>query len=1169
VIGKTIQHYKILRELGQGGMGTVYEAKDVRLGRLVAVKVLLRTAVQDRTSVERFTREAQMASALNHPSIVTIHDIVETDKQSCIVMELIKGRTLRRWMADERPLEESIGVVLQVAGALSVAHGAGIVHRDLKPENIMVREDGYAKILDFGLAKLTSHTKLTREGMTVGTVAYMSPEQARGDNVDHHADVWALGVILYELLAGRSPFKSDHEQAVLYNILNTDPKPVAAGNPNVPSSLESLVMKMLEKDAGLRPTAEEVVGALSRTEAAPVVTGEGSAWAEVEPTMVGRTDQEARMGSVFEAVAQGHARLLCVTGEPGIGKSTLTQDFLGRLRIEGEPCLIARGRCSERLAGTDAYLPLLEVLESLLRSSNGDRVAETMKQLAPTWYFRIVPLSADDSSDSRWRDDARAASQERMKRELFTFIQELSRRSPIILFFDDVHWADASTVDLFAYMGARGDGLRLLTIATYRPSELFLNDHPFVGVKRELQARGVCEEIALGFLDREDISSYLDLEFPDHAFPDKLVDFVHARTDGSPLFMVNVIRYLQDAGALIDRNGWRLVTPLSEIEKEVPGSIRSMIERKIDRLDEADRRLLIAASVQGLEFHAAVVAEAMEADEAEIEESLERLDQVHTFVRRVGEEEMPDGSLTLRYRFVHALYQNALYDTLTPTRRAKLSRAVANALVQGHGENISAVAGELGLLFEVAREFARASDSFLHAAQKAIHVYANQEAVELCRRSIENAKKLKGNDKDTRVVAAALELAHLHMTLSGFDDAIESFEMAERAAEAAGMNEERIRAICGRGMCCYNTRRIDELRSDGERAMELARSINSDVGVASAELVFASQHLCLGELHAAEPLFDRAVPVLLKAGLEMQALEGVILSGAVHVWRQEYDDANRILRFAKDKAREVGSGFAIVGAHFFHSIAQGNQGQLGEAMESLAEGRRLAELNHEKYWLPRLPNTVAWLHRELGDPEKSHLLNLENVELAREFGMPEARANAHVNLAIDCMDLGEPARAHENLQKAESIFDEDIWYRWRYSIRLKAALARYWILKGDLGAARGYAEASEKAARAHGDRKYRAWAQKTLGEIALMLDDVDTAGTCLDNAIGILANNPCPTIEWRILTSRAELAAQLGDAATADEFRGRARATIQSLADSVTDDALKTRFLKSPVVRRV
>jgi tetratricopeptide (TPR) repeat protein len=190
------------------------------------------------------------------------------------------------------------------------------------------------------------------------------------------------------------------------------------------------------------------------------------------------------------------------------------------------------------------------------------------------------------------------------------------------------------------------------------------------------------------------------------------------------------------------------------------------------------------------------------------------------------------------------------------------------------------------------------------------------------------------------------------------------------------------------------------------------------------------------------------------------------------------------------------------------------------------------------------------------------------VELAREFDMPEGGANAHVNLGIDYLDLGEPARAREHLQMAESIFEEDVWYRWRYNIRLKATFARYWILQGDLDAARSYAEASEEAARAHGDRKYRAWARKILSEIALLEDDVDTARVCLDEALAFLASNPCPTIGWKILSSRADLAAQLGDATAADEFRGWARATIQSLADSVTDDALKTHFLKSPNVRR-
>jgi tetratricopeptide (TPR) repeat protein len=367
-----------------------------------------------------------------------------------------------------------------------------------------------------------------------------------------------------------------------------------------------------------------------------------------------------------------------------------------------------------------------------------------------------------------------------------------------------------------------------------------------------------------------------------------------------------MFRYLRDVGGLEQRDRWRLVRPLSEIEKEVPESVRSMIDRKLDRLEDADRRLLIAASVQGEEFHAAVVSEAMEADEADVEESLEKLDQVHAFVRRLGEEEMPDGSLTLRYGFVHALYQNALYETLTPARRTKLSAAVASALSRRHGEDLSAVAGELGILYEAARDFARASDSFLQAARKAIRVYANHEAVELCDRSIANARKLKGKDGEVRVLSAALELANLQITLSRFDEAARNFDVAEKAAEASDLTEKRIQAICGRGTSLYNLKRLEEMRAEGDRAMALAQAAGSATGVASAELVLATQRLCLGELDVAEPLFARAIPVLQDAGLHIQALEGVFYSASLHSWRQEYDDAHRILAVVIKRARELG-----------------------------------------------------------------------------------------------------------------------------------------------------------------------------------------------------------------------------------------------------------------------
>ena len=263
MVGEKIQHYEILHELGRGGMGTVYEAEDSRLGRRVAIKVLPQEATRDAGQVKRFKREAQTASALNHPGIVTIYDIVESAELHCIVMELVKGRTLRQWMSAGPAVEESVAVISQIARALSAAHGASIVHRDIKPDNIMIREDGIIKMLDFGLAKLADESKLTREGVVIGTVSHMSPEQARGDHVDDRTDVWSLGVVFYEALTGRPPFKADYDQAVIYNILNTPVQPVTEVNPSVPPPLGALVMSMLDKDPGQRPGAQDVAESLA------------------------------------------------------------------------------------------------------------------------------------------------------------------------------------------------------------------------------------------------------------------------------------------------------------------------------------------------------------------------------------------------------------------------------------------------------------------------------------------------------------------------------------------------------------------------------------------------------------------------------------------------------------------------------------------------------------------------------------------------------------------------------------------------------------------------------------------------------------------------------------------------------------------------------------------
>ncbi|MFA6456059.1 MAG: protein kinase, partial [Bacteroidota bacterium] len=259
MIGTTVLQYEIVSQLGEGGMGVVYKAKDTKLDRFVALKFLTKNVGSSDADRQRFMQEAKAAATLNHPNICTIYDVAEHEGQLFIAMEFIDGETLRD-RKNNLSFKQSIEIGIQVAEALAAAHEKGIIHRDIKPENVMVRKDGLVQIMDFGLAKLQGVTRLTREGNTVGTMGYMSPEQVQGFNVDHRTDIFSFGVLLYELFSGQSPFKGVHETAIIYEIVNVDPEPITIVKPDLPPDLDAIVLECLAKEADERyQSAKEIV----------------------------------------------------------------------------------------------------------------------------------------------------------------------------------------------------------------------------------------------------------------------------------------------------------------------------------------------------------------------------------------------------------------------------------------------------------------------------------------------------------------------------------------------------------------------------------------------------------------------------------------------------------------------------------------------------------------------------------------------------------------------------------------------------------------------------------------------------------------------------------------------------------------------------------------------
>jgi serine/threonine protein kinase/predicted ATPase len=983
--------YEVLGLIGRGGMGLVYKARQHSLDRLVALKFLPQECAQDPAWLARFRREARTASALNHPHICTIYDTGETAGRPFLSMEFIEGQTLETLVGQRPAMEEMGRLFSQAARALAAAHAAGVVHRDIKPANLMVRNDGILKVLDFGLANRIPDSKVqptklsnisTDLGSRGGTLLYMSPEQARAEPVDAATDIFSLGLVVYELSTGQHPFQAGSEVGVLHAIVAQTPVPPSRLNPEIPVSLEALTLHMLAKDSRLRPTALEVEAALSQL----IAKMPGDLKTQLidlgtRPT-VGRQKELAILRTGFEEALAGRGSLLCVTGEPGLGKTTLVENFLNELASSGRIWNLARGRCSERLAGAEAYLPFLEALDSLLQSEYGPSAAQAMKLLAPTWYVQLAPLAADDQSMSRLLAEAKVASQERLKRELGVFLQELSRQRPLVVFLDDIHWADPSSVDLLAYLGDRCSGWRLLFVLAYRLSDLLRSEHPFGPVKLELQGRGICREIALPFLSRDDFVQYLSLAFSGHQFPDELAPVLHARTEGNPLFMVDLLRYLRDRGVIVqDQGHWALLRAMPDLQRELPESVRSMIRRKMDQLTTADRHLLMVASVMGPEFGSVGVSEVLGRETADVEERLSVLENVHGMVRLVGERKLPDGIVTVRYGFVHVLYQNALYGAIQPTRKAAWSAAAARTLLRHYGERSGDRAADLAVLFEVARDPAQAGDHYLIAAENAIRIFAHHEAISLARRGLAQIQTLpEMPDRARRELPLLLTLGMQLQVAVGYaaPEVEKIYDRAHALYEMLPEAPHLFRVLWGLWMYYEVGSKLGKSRELAERLLTLARNAQDPDLLIQAHVALTVTTFSLGELAATREHAEQGIslhnPSRHNSHVHIYGQDpGVacLAFGAVAHWLLGYPElAMKRSRQAIALGRELGHPTSHALSHYFGTMLW-QYCRDASAVQKGAEATTAIATEHGlSLWLANGLVMGGWAQAELGESAK-------------------------------------------------------------------------------------------------------------------------------------------------------------------------------------------------------
>jgi DNA-binding winged helix-turn-helix (wHTH) protein len=479
-----------------------------------------------------------------------------------------------------------------------------------------------------------------------------------------------------------------------------------------------------------------------RDASTPPFTALGPAVGLSSLKLVGRSSQIAELRNCLQKTFWNQRQIVFITGEAGIGKTALADEFQRQVPLDGSGLRIARGQSVEGYGGKEAYYPILEAVGQLCQGSEGEPVVRILAAQAPTWLVQF-PALVNNEQREILQGEILGATRERMLREICAALETIASEKPLLLVLEDLQWVDPSTVDFISALARRRQAAQLMLIGTYRPVDIVLSDHSLEALKRALLIHHLCREIALKPLGEAEVAEYLASESGGAAVPGGLARLIYRHTEGNPLFMVTVLEHMQVRGLIAVENGtWQITVPLDKIDLEAPESLRQMIEVQIERLSEEERRVLEVASVTGALFTTAVRATAADTDGESFEDLCEGLVRRHQIVRSVDSQEFPDGTRSARYEFVHALYREVLYQRLSPERRARIHLRVGERLDALYAQRPGDAARELAQHFEQGGDWLRAIKYLQLAADTAGRRLEPRQAADILKHSLKLAKKL-------------------------------------------------------------------------------------------------------------------------------------------------------------------------------------------------------------------------------------------------------------------------------------------------------------------------------------------------------------------------------------------------------------------------------------------
>ncbi|MGH8532358.1 MAG: AAA family ATPase, partial [Gammaproteobacteria bacterium] len=926
------------------------------------------------------------------------------------------------------------------------------------------------------------------------------------------------------------------------------------------------------------------IGALKRLEnieataqdSLPLTAAIGGVLRATDPKnyLLERTEPLTQLQRLLERALGGERQVVLITGEAGIGKTTVVETFLEPMANRGVSVLL--GRCIEHYGAGEAFMPLLEVFERCCRATGGSGLIARLHRWAPTWLAQMPGLlSAQEHQDLQ--REVVGATKQRMLRELLGALEALSQEIPLVLVLEDLHWSDLATLDAISLLAQRREAARLLLIGTYRPLDASLSEHPIKRLRQDLLARGRCVDLPLAPFSRPELRSYLSARFPGSAVPEVVVDTLYARTEGQPLFVANLIEDWTARGLIRPTDErWGLPDRVDELALGVPERLRALIEHRIDVLGQGEQRLLAVAAVAGEEWSAALVAAALDMECVAADECCEALAGRGQMIAQAGIAEWPDGTVAGRYRFLHALYREVLYQGLAAAQRIRFNKRLAERLAVAYGEQSHQVAAELADHFERGCDYPRALRYLAQAAENAARRYANREALAYLSRALALVRRLPASEQVETRIGLLRRRVLVRSAMDDLQGAIADLKLALGCAREKRDKRLEINTLVeiSRIARWLDSRYCLETAAEAEAR---SRDLEDETLKMRAQVSCAMANLRFTGWRQETAASCRSTLAAIRAAGDPRLINTLLFSHAWMEWlSSNYAFARQVAEEGMGIARSLNDAYHLMACWIFQLWSLLYLGKLGEARCGLSDGLSMAEKNGNSLAAMGFRLVLARLHEEALDFDGARGHGAQGLKLVREGRDHYMCSHGLILSGRAHLGLQDHRRARECFSKAMRLVESEPGITdWQLCLPLYQGLAEYWLAQGDLTQAREMATKLCAMAAPPPERTYLALGHRLLAEIAIADGQWDQAEAEVTHALAPIMGAQAPVTEWhlyaiatpecsspgagsavplaawRVYATAAKLCERQGRPSEAEAFRQQSRAAIQQLVDSL------------------